>query len=65
MPPFPSLLLSQGFHLRIVQERPGHSSIQITLDTYSHIMPGLQRTAAEGLDVLIKKTPNESIKEAR
>jgi integrase len=60
-----SLLLSQGVHPKIVQERLGHSSIQITLDTYSHIMPGLQRAAAEGFDVLIKKTPNESIKETR
>jgi integrase len=32
---------------KIVQERLGHGSIQITLDTYSHVAPGLQQIAAE------------------
>jgi integrase len=57
-----SLLLEQGIHPKIVQERLGHSSIQITLDTYSHIMPGLQRAAAEGFDVVIKKASNEEVR---
>jgi len=34
-----SLMLKQGVHPKIVQERLGHSSIQITLDTYSHVAP--------------------------
>lgn len=34
-----SLMLKQGIHPKIVQERLGHSSIQITLDTYSHVAP--------------------------
>ena len=37
-----SLMLKQGVHPKIVQERLGHASIQITLDTYSHVAPGLQ-----------------------
>jgi len=37
-----SLLLRQGIHPKIVQERLGHSSIATTLDTYSHVTPGLQ-----------------------
>lgn len=37
-----SLMLKQGVHPKIVQERLGHSSIQVTLDTYSHVTPGLQ-----------------------
>ena len=37
-------------HPKIVQERLGHSSIQITLDTYSHITPGLQEAAAQRFD---------------
>jgi integrase len=40
-----SLMLKQGTHPKIVQERLGHASIQITLDTYSHITPGLQEAA--------------------
>lgn len=45
-----SLMLKQGIHPKIVQERLGHSSIQITLDTYSHVSPGLQQAAAQLFD---------------
>ena len=42
-----SLLLKEGVHLKVVQERLGHSSIAITADIYSHVAPSLQREAAE------------------
>lgn len=45
-----SLMLKQGVHPKIVSERLGHSSVTITLDTYSHIMPGLQEQAAQQFD---------------
>jgi len=48
-----SLMLKQGVHPKIVQERLGHSSIAVTLDTYSHVAPGLQQAAAEGFDELV------------
>lgn len=48
-----SLMLKQGVHPKIVQERLGHSSIPMTLDTYSHVAPGLQQAAAEGFDKLV------------
>ena len=48
-----SLMLKQGVHPKIVQERLGHASIQLTLDTYSHIVPGLQEAAAAGFDKMI------------
>ena len=41
-----SLMLKQGLHPKIVSERLGHASIAITLDTYSHVLPGLQEAAA-------------------
>ncbi len=41
-----TLLLLAGVHPKVVQERLGHSSIAITLDTYSHVLPGLQEKAA-------------------
>ena len=41
-----SLMLKQGVHPKIVSERLGHASILITLDTYSHVLPGLQEAAA-------------------
>ena len=51
-----SLLLKQGVHPKIVQERLGHGSIQITLDTYSHVAPDLQQTAANTFyDIILLK----------
>ena len=49
-----SLMLKQGVHPKIVQERLGHTSIQITLDTYSHVAPGLQEAAAIRFDEGLK-----------
>jgi integrase len=46
-------LLAAGIHPKVAQERLGHSSIAITLDLYSHVMPGMQAEAAERVnDVL-------------
>ena len=57
-----SLMLKQGVHPKIVQERLGHASIQITLDTYSHVAPGLQQAAAEGFDRLLNhKAKKEAV----
>ncbi len=49
-----SLLLAQGVNPKVVQERLGHSQIAITLDTYSHVVPSLQRDAAKQLDGLFQ-----------
>ena len=48
-----SLLLVQGVHPRIVMEILGHSQISMTMDTYSHVMPELQREAATQMDALL------------
>ncbi|MDZ4042529.1 MAG: tyrosine-type recombinase/integrase [Eubacteriales bacterium] len=45
-----SILLKQGVHPKIVSERLGHSQISITMDTYSHLLPNVQRKAADLLD---------------
>ena len=37
-----TLLLAQGEHPKVVSERLGHASITLTLDTYSHVVPGMQ-----------------------
>ncbi|MEK3890204.1 site-specific integrase [Bacillus sp. FSL K6-3431] len=57
-----SLLFSQNIHPKIVQERLGHSSIQITLDTYSHMLPNMQEAAAAKLDEMFadKNIENEN-----
>lgn len=48
-----SLMLQQGVHPKIVSERLGHASVGITLDTYSHVLPGLQESAAAALDLAL------------
>jgi len=48
-----SLMLKQGVHPKIVQERLGHATISMTLDIYSHVAPGLQEAAARGFDTLV------------
>jgi integrase len=45
-----SLLLASGLHPKVVQERLGHSTIAVTMDVYSHVMPTLQREAADTFD---------------
>jgi integrase len=45
-----TLMLKQGIHPKIVSERLGHSNISITLDTYSHVIPGLQQAAIDRFD---------------
>ena len=54
-----SLMLKQGVHPKIVQERLGYASIQITLDTYSHVAPGLQQAAAVRFDEVFSARYNE------
>jgi integrase len=48
-----SLLLKQGTHPKIVSERLGHSGVGITLDIYSHVLPGLEAEAVGRLDELL------------
>lgn len=48
-----SLMLQSGIHPKIVQERLGHSDITITLNTYSHVLPSLQKEAAETIAALL------------
>jgi integrase len=48
-----SLLLAAGVNPKLVQERLGHASITLTLDTYSHVIPSLQEEVARKMDDLI------------
>lgn len=42
-----TVLLIAGVHPKIVQERLGHSKISTTIDTYSHLVPGMQKAAVD------------------
>jgi len=50
-----TLLLSQGVHPKVVQERLGHSQISVTLDTYSHVLPTMQVEAAGKFDQVLQQ----------
>ena len=45
-----TLLLSRGVHAKLVQELLGHSTIAVTLDTYSHVLPGMGDGLADTMD---------------
>ena len=47
-------LLREGVHPKIVSERLGHSTVSLTLDTYSHVLPGMQDAAAQGVDAALR-----------
>ena len=49
-----TLLLKQGVHPKVVSERLGHSKVGITLDTYSHVLPGMQEEAVSRLDTALQ-----------
>jgi integrase len=47
------LLLSAGVNPKVVQERLGHASVTLTLQTYSHVLPNIQKDAAITLGKLL------------
>ena len=49
-------LLRSGAHPKVVQERLGHSSIQVTMDIYSSVLPGMQRESVDRLAAMMAKT---------
>lgn len=54
-----TLLLNQGVAAKVIQERLGHSTIAVTMDIYSHLLPGLQEDAAARIDRLLPKKRDE------
>ena len=55
-----TLMLRQGVHPKVISERLGHSSVAITLDTYSHVLPGIQAAAAQRFDEGLQRTREEA-----
>ena len=48
-----TLLLQAGENPKVVSERPGHASVTLTLDVYTHVLPDMQRAAAQKLENLL------------
>jgi integrase len=51
-----TILLSRGVHAKFVQELLGHATIAITLDTYSHVLPGMGGGTADAMDAALSST---------
>ena len=54
-----SLLLAAGTDIALVSKMLGHSSITLTADTYSHLLDGVGRQAAEAADALIPRSSRD------
>lgn len=55
-----TLLLKAGENVKVVSERLGHVNISITLDLYAHVLPGMQRDAANRLEELLNGDPTHT-----
>ncbi len=58
-----TLLLTKGVHPEVVSEMLGHSSVSITLDIYSHVIPGLGDAAARAMEDALGDDPGVDGKE--
>ena len=50
---FATLMLTNNEHAKVVQEMLGHATISITLDTYSHVISGMEEQAVNRLGALL------------
>lgn len=50
-----TLMPLNDVNVKVVSERLGHASIQLTLDTYSHVLPTMQKIAAERMDAFFRR----------
>jgi integrase len=57
-----TLLLLADQPAKVVSERLGHSSITLTLDTYSHVLPTMQRRAADVMGTILGTAQKEARK---
>jgi len=57
---YAAMLIAQGAHPRAIMERLGHSSIQVTLDTYGHLFPELEVHITDGLDQVYRKVQRKA-----
>lgn len=48
-------MLQAGVHPKVVSERLGHTGVAIMMDTYSHVLPGLQEEAADRFSRLLTR----------
>ena len=59
------VLIAADGHPRAIMERMGHSSIQITLDTYGHLFPGLDEALTDGLETAFRDASSADARPVR
>jgi hypothetical protein len=57
---YASLMIAAGVNAKALSEFMGHSSIQVTLDLYGHLMPGAESEAASLLDTLLETAESKA-----
>jgi integrase len=60
-----TLLLSEGVHPKVVQELLGHSTISMTLDVYSHVLPNMQQDAISRLNSTLATYQKDGLEDAQ
>lgn len=58
-----SLLIKEGIPVKVVSERLGHARIAHTIQTYQHLLPGMQAAAADVTEQLAQPRPAPDMKE--
>ena len=53
-------LLASGVHPKVASERLGHGTVGITLDLYSHVLPGMQEDAAAKVDAALREVQRKA-----
>ena len=56
-----TVMLASNIHPKIVSERLGHSRVALTMDTYSHVIPGMQEEAAAAIDAAFGAALNKRV----
>ena len=59
-----TLLLSLGVHPKVVQELLGHTQISMTMDLYSHVLPGMQQDAMGKLNEALRRREGDDKRES-
>ena len=55
-----TLLIKAGVPVKVVSERLGHGNPAFTIDTYQHVLPGMQAEAARTFERFIKEQPDKT-----
>jgi len=60
-----TILLTMGVNAKVVQELLGHSHINMTLGTYSHVLPGMHKEAMEKMNELFRQPEGKGYEEVQ